>query len=192
MTNHEINCDCYFRHSRPTFVGYPHVIIYPSKILIDIIADVTETVPRLWPVLSELILRFKCDEEKSLDRQIEWESERCREVLRSYSGSGHFATEFGLFCDAQVTDNELETYFPADVLDDPWYRILELVDMHNWIMVPDEQGVLFVIIFSHAMSYWIDKIKLAFSSSQLEWSQVMESASGAIECTGFMAKFGER
>jgi hypothetical protein len=190
MTNHEINCDSYFKHIRPTFVKYPHLIIYPSKFLIDIITDITNTVPRLWPVLWELIFRLELNEEKPLGHQIDWESERCKEILRLYSGSCHFANQFCLFCDARVMDSDLEYFFPAEVLDDPWHRIISFVDKYNWIMVPDEHAVFYVIIFSHAMSHLLNSVIHRLSSVQQEWAQIKESDSGSIECTGFMAKYG--
>jgi len=56
MTDHATVCDSYFRHSHPSFVGYPHLIVYPMETLPDTIAVATGTVPRMWPLPSELLL----------------------------------------------------------------------------------------------------------------------------------------
>jgi len=77
------------------------------------------------------------------------------------------------------------------VLDDPWDTIVEFVGSHDWIMVPDEHGVLFVMVVKRALSRWIEDIKRTITSANAGWSQVVEGASGAVECIGFMAKFGE-
>lgn len=188
MKNQAAICDSYFRHERPSFVDYPHLIVYPMDLLPDLIATVTRTVPRMWPIPSELLIGSTHAEEDT-DWGKKWESPAYRAILRSYSGSGHFATQFGLFCDACVTDSELGRRFSEDVLDDPWGAIIQFVDVHRWIMVPDEHGVLFVIIVERTMSGWIEGMKYGVTAAKAGWSEVVENDIGAVECVGFMASY---
>ena len=181
-------CECHFSYSPPKFASHPHLIVYPSRDLVRHISELAGCVVRIWPTEQF----WDCGDP---DWPITW-SELPVVAKVTTQGNKGFATSFGLFCDATLSDSDLNEVFsfnPDDIKDgwdeELWQSIVELAETRSWLLVPDDTGTHFVLITPPRFEGWVEELKIRLSKAEEEWSQISGDNYGEVTFVGFMSRY---